>query len=159
MSHSYDFCKRRCADKDVCGFYDRKWDDVSEYPFVGVIKKELPLRYVLKGDGITVSVEIYYNPNADFQYFTSYSATTDGTMIFDLDAMKKLCDMVVFCETYFKEAGAPHNGSHITYTVGDFVVIREYGKEFATKEKPWLRERLTVMLPIRYEVREGVERT
>lgn len=154
MSRSYDFCKKRCADQALCGFYDRKWDDVQEYPFIAAPGRKPPYSGKLKADDMGISIDILFDPNADFQYFTSYVAYTDGTMIFELEAMQKLFNRLLQCGTYFNKMEAPHDGAHITYTVGNFVVVREYGKEFAPKEKPWMTERLTVMLPINYQIEE-----
>ena len=44
------------------------------------------------------------------------------------------------------------NGYSIIYTVGDFVLAEELSDEFATKDKPWMKSRFTVMLPIRFNV-------
>lgn len=152
MSKSYDFCKALCQDKERCKFYDRKWDDVSEYSFIDIFKNEFPLHCILKSDNVKIFVDVIYDSSADFQYFTSYAAYTDGTTVFELEAMQEIFSRLVQCGTYFNKADAPHNGAHITYTVGNFVVIREYGKEFSPPDKPWMSERLTVMLPIKYDI-------
>lgn len=157
MSKSYNFCKALCHNKERSGFYDRKWDYVSEYSFIDIFKNKLPLHYILKSDNIKISVDVIHNPSADFQYFTSYVARTDGTMIFELEAMQEIFNRLAQCGTYFNKAVAPHNGAHVTYTVGNFVVVREYGKEFSPPDKPWMSERLTVMLPIKYEIEDREE--
>ena len=154
MSKSYNFCKALCHDKERCGFYDRKWDDVSEYSFIDVFKNKLPLHHTLKSDNVKISIDVIYDPSADFQYFTSYVAQTDGTMIFELKAMQEIFSRLAQCGTYFNKMDAPHNGAHISYTVGNFIVVREYNKEISLPEKPWMSERLTVMLPIKYEIRD-----
>ena len=43
-------------------------------------------------------------------------------------------------------------GYSIIYTVGDFVLAEEFGDEFATKEKPWMKSKFTAMLPIKFDV-------
>lgn len=157
MSKSYDFCKELCHDKERCGFWDRKWDDVSEYSFIDIFKNELPLHHILKSDNVKISVDVIYDPSADFQYFTSYVTQTDGTMFFELEAMQEILSRLAQCRTYFSRMDAPHNGAHISYTVGNFVLVREYDTENSPSDKPWMSERLTVMLPIKYEIRDREE--
>lgn len=152
MSKSVNFCKALCADKERCGFYDRKWDSVQEYPIIAVTGKKPPYSGRLKSDSIEILVDIIFDPDADFQYFTSYVAYTDGTMVFELEAMQEIFNRLIQCNTYFNKFLPPHDGAHITYTVGNFVVVREYGNEFAQPDKPWMTERLTVMLPIVYNI-------
>ena len=40
-------------------------------------------------------------------------------------------------------------GDHIQYTLGNFVVLHEFG-DFST----WMRSRVTVLLPIKYDKQE-----
>lgn len=35
---------------------------------------------------------------------------------------------------------------------GNFVLAEEFGDQFATKEKPWMKSRFTAMLPIKFNV-------
>lgn len=37
----------------------------------------------------------------------------------------------------------------VSFEVGNFVFAEEYGEQFATEEKPWMKCRFTVMLPIK----------
>ena len=37
----------------------------------------------------------------------------------------------------------------VEYIVGNFVVLIEYDGDFVPADKPWMRERTTVLLPIK----------
>lgn len=42
----------------------------------------------------------------------------------------------------------------ILFGVGDFVFVEEHVERFSTKEKPWIKSRFTVMLPIKCDFEE-----
>lgn len=105
-------------------------------------------------DGAKAKIKIHvdYDPTENFEYFTYSSIRHDGTLIFVKEAIDNCMSKVLLCGTYDINKRAPFDGCTIKYTIGDFVVLNEYGKQFSTKEKPWMQQRTTVFLPIKYEI-------
>ena len=108
--------------------------------------------------------EVYYDSNADFNYFSMNRNCNDGTLIFDMEAMQQVLMKVLSCQTYNKAVLVEvpddmefFNTHHFKYTVGDIVLCQEYSNEFGTKEKPWIKRRTTALLPIKFEVVENGE--
>lgn len=101
-------------------------------------------------------VHLIYNPNADFEYFTSVVSTHDGTLLFVEESIKRCIDNVLHLQTYNVKKGFPKmlNGAEFMFTMGDVVVINECDSKFAPKEKPWMQERTTVMIPLIYDFKE-----
>ena len=155
MSKSFDFCIEKVQDPGRSTIADRDYSEAFEVPLYTVFEYFKDKKVLNLGDE-SLSVTITYDPDADFQYFTNVSSTHDGTLMFVIDNMVACLNKVLHLETYYSPAGCPKNfdGAEIYYTVGNFVVCNEYGEQFATKEKPWIEERTTVMLPIAYSFRE-----
>lgn len=104
------------------------------------------------GKYVTRNIEIVFDKNADFEYFTSDSCTHDGTYYFVMECMYNCAKNVVTGSTYSTSKKEPFDGCKIKYTIGNFVVLNEFDDKFRTDEKPWLQERTTVLLPLKYEV-------
>lgn len=106
-------------------------------------------------DGVQAKIRIHvnYNTTEDFEYFTYSSIRHDGTMLFIKEAIDDCMSKVLSGRTYNANKQAPFDGCTINYTIGNFVVLNEYGERFSTKEKPWMQQRTTVFLPIKYEIR------
>lgn len=102
-----------------------------------------------------ISVKVTYDPDADFKYFTTSSSRHDGTMLFVCKNIDDCLKKILSLQTYDASFGMPKNANNYNYfyTIGDIVVVNEYGRHFATDEKPWMQQRTTVMIPIvfRYE--------
>lgn len=162
MGKSLDFIKERVS---FGGSYGISMDVLSkaiEESFIDVLNsvphlKELSdknnIKLVLTGDDNKKrSVIIKYNPDADFDYFTTESCTCDGTLYFMNTVINEVLNNVFTSATYNKSV-APENYENnlwdydMEYIVGDFVIMDEFG-EFGTTEKPWLQSRFTAMLPL-----------
>ncbi len=157
MSTSLDFCKLVAQDASRSIYADRSWKNALEY-----IKTETIFDELLQGnrelqvDGTTdegkkccFKVSLSSDANADFDYFTSDSCVHDGTLYFIREAMNRCVQRVCFAQTYNKNVGEPQNGDSIKYVIGNFVILNEYDGDFVPADKPWMRERTTVLLPIK----------
>ena len=163
-SKSLDFVKQRIESGLVDGIpKDIRFDSMSKVNFLefcrerNIINKdktyrETKCKVVDREEYMTQIIQ--YNPDADFQYFTMARCRCDGTMLFYLDLMLECIDNMLEFYTWYKEIEIPKEliGVTLKYTVGDFVLAEEFGDQFTTKEKPWMRSRFTVMLPIKCEV-------
>lgn len=100
------------------------------------------------------SVRVSFDENADFDYFTFDREVGVGTSAFVQWLLEEIALKVIGLRTAHQpkiEKGLS-TFKDIFWTVGNFVVVPEYDKALATKEKPWLRERVTVLLPLKMDV-------
>lgn len=112
----------------------------------------------VNGEEITgdLVINICHDENSDFEYFTMEQCVCDGTLIFMSELVERVFLKVLHCQTVNSEK-VPSNFKNdpfnyeICYTVGNFVICDEYGN-FGTEEKPWMKSRFTVMLPIKFDV-------
>lgn len=162
---SLDYIKQRISD-GTTGLTDCNYDSMTEVNTVNIYEKIYDTRKLEHGLTLKSFIderkcaEVYYDPNADFNYFSMSRNSNDGTLIFDLEAMKYALIKVLVCQTYNKAVVSEpvdmdfFNTHYFKYTVGDIVLCQEYGEEFSTEEKPWMRRRTTALLPIKFEVFE-----
>lgn len=159
MSKSLEFCKRIVSNKDRSFFADRDWTNAieidSEKIFTNVLKdcRNWLIRRELE-DGTKIDITIYLtiNPEAEFDYFTSSSSVHDGTLVFKLELINDYICNVICGKTYNKNMGEPKSNNTVHYIVGNLVVLNEYDMDhnkICSKDKPFLCERTTVLLPIR----------
>lgn len=157
MSYSYDFCKERIKSKDVSGYDDIDFSKATEYN----IQNDFPVDYFDEREyeivtGGKIKTKIIYNPDCkQFQYFTSKRLYTDGTVCFVIETIYDLLRRVFICDTYYKPIGVPRDNEYIIYTIGNPVIVEEINNKFAPEGKPWMTDRVTVMLPIFFERRSG----
>lgn len=162
MGKSLEFVKERIASGQCNGMENNKYESMIEqdirelftvitYTKDGTILIDVPY---LKGDKTYFNVIIKHDPDADFEYFTMQRCNCDGTFVFFQDLMGECIDKMIHLKTcnVNKEIPKDLTGYSIIYTVGDFVLAEEFGDEFATKEKPWMKSRFTAMLPIKFDV-------
>lgn len=104
-----------------------------------------------------VLIEIVYNENEAFEYFTKESCVCDGTFFYSELSMKIL-EKIIQLRTWNQDKMIDtkcvdeHKKLHFKYTIGDFVYTSEIDKNLGTKDKPWLTNRQTVMLPIKCDL-------
>lgn len=151
------FCKAVAKDASRSSYANRGWDNaIEDLETVAIFDEFLHgIRdFFLEGkvDGeteICFDVSISFDANADFDYFISCSCIHDGTLFFIRDTMDRCVRKVCFAQTYNKNLRAPESGDSIKYVVGNFVVLTEYDGGFVPVDKPWMRERTTVLLPVK----------
>lgn len=157
MSNSLNFVKKIGKDPSRSDWVDRNWDNATEIDSSTIFKKELlQLKRVINytdGSMDSCNIEVKIDRDTEFQYCASETCLSDGSLIYLQALIDNIYNRVVSGETFYKPFGMPEKPKQISYTVGDFVVLTEYGEKFATAEKPWLTERLTVMLPIKVEIK------
>lgn len=156
MSKSFDFCIEKASDPERSTIADRDFAKALEAPLYSVLEY-FKDKKVLSFGNDNLSVTITYDPDADFQYFTYSCSTHDGTLMFVMQNMAECLNRVLHLKTCYSPTGYPTklDGAEIHYTIGNFVVCNEYDEQFATKEKPWMLERTTVLLPIKYSFKDG----
>lgn len=99
------------------------------------------------------TITIKNDIDVDFEYFALESRTCDGTLSFYFNLMGVIFEKLARSLIYNKKT-LPSDWKenfwnyNVEYVVGDFVLNEEFGN-FGTEEEPWLRSKITVMLPIK----------
>lgn len=161
MSYSLDFCREVASNPLRSFFSDRDWSKAieiieTEKTFDKFLNRARSL--TIKGktedeNDIILNVNLFFDDKADFDYFISDSFISDGTLLFREEAIINLIQKVCTGSTYNKNVGEPQSGDKIEYTVGNFVILNEHDGSFVSTDKPWLRERTTVLLPLKMEIK------
>ena len=156
MSYSLEFCRQRASNPNISYCSNRDWDGAVEHNITTLLDNILhgTRKYKLTGhldDGSKVSydVNITINPDGDFDYFTSDSFISDGTFLFWAECVDGLLMKVFSLETYNKELGAPPNGCTVNLVIGNVVSCAEYDGDWIPDDKKWMRERVTMLLPLK----------
>ncbi|EOS48293.1 hypothetical protein C810_01383 [Lachnospiraceae bacterium A2] len=167
---SLEFVKKR-IESGVCnGMEKDKYNHLYEVDFLKIseqikfsntvkvsenlLEVELPFK---DNKGTTISVT--RNTEAEFDYMTVERCRCDGTFVFFIDLCKKILEKILKGETCYspkipKDAKEKLYKYNIRFEVGNFIFAEEYGEDFTTKEKPWMKSRFTVMLPIKCDFAE-----
>ena len=151
MSHSYDFCISRVSNPNFSNYSDLDWTKAKEYNYESLYTKRIPDGEYAYDDDIAFNFK--YNPNADFQYFTSIQFVHDGTLLFISYGVQELINRIYSAATYNKLIGEPQKNKIASYIYGNSIILNEYGA-FGTENKPWLSERTTILIPIEYHLED-----
>ena len=156
MSYSLEFCRQRASNPNISSYSDRDWDGAVEHDISSLLDNVLcgHRKYQLTGhldDGreVLYYVNITIDPNGDFDYFTSDSFISDGTFLFWADCIDGLLRKVLSLGTYNKELGMPPNGCTVNLIIGNAVSCAEYDGDLVPADKKWMRERTTILLPLK----------
>lgn len=167
---SLDFVKERIASGKTA-LTDIKWSrDFIEVDFKLIYKNLFGVDFPNKGTSLKhediLVAEFIYDPNADFNYFATSKRIHDGTLLFVYKTFADLYNSVFTCCTYNKEVIEKlkmheknpnfYKKYHFKYTVGDIVCGTEIDGDYVPKDKKWMRERTTAMLPIKFEIVENI---
>lgn len=160
MSKSLDYCVKRASNKSLSSLSDRNWNNAVEWYkieeifdiYLGGLRQ-----YDLRGrdntgNDIHFNVELSFDSNADFDYFTAETCVHDGTLIFIHQLVERCVAKVCQVSTFNINVGQPMDGDKIKYTIGNLIVLNECGEKFAPNNKPWMCERATVLLPLKMEI-------
>lgn len=97
-----------------------------------------------------IKISLKYDSFNNFKpdYFHHSSSLTDGTLIF-IEYTIIDCINSVIGSLPKKLEHQTNNFDSIEYIIGDAFIATEYGN-FGTKEKPWLQERITCYIPVKF---------
>lgn len=151
MSKSLDFVKQRYGNAD--------WTQAIEYDardrFNYALRETIPNidfeKTILRAesDGKHYDVHFHFDPDADFDYCTIEQSVNDSTLAFAVELFKKAVAKVISLQTCYKpyEHG---NFEEVYWTIGNFIYL---GETCEPQGKPWLTYRMTVLLPLKMEVK------
>ena len=159
MSKSFEWVKARASNPNVSGLADRDWNKAVEYDAFTIFKKSIygesenGVVYI-SVDGKQFCVHFLFDANAEYDYFTGATELNDGTFFFESAMCLNIADKVCTLQTVNKEKIAHGiNFSNVYWTIGNFAVLSENGDKFASRDKPWMKTRLTAVLPLKMEVK------
>ena len=162
---SLEFVKKRIASGVCNGMENNKYEHMNEIDFPTIaskikfnecveISENLWKTKLLFENGETTEISVKHNSNAQFDYFSTESFCCDGTLLFMLELCEKVLNRILTGQSCYipkipKDAGEKPYNYDISFEVGNFVFAEEYGEQFATEDKRWMKSRFTVMLPIK----------
>lgn len=159
----------RCSDD----FILEEFEDAACYSPFDVMSEKIrnyvvdnSMRVIFHGKSINgdigeSNVVIRYDPNVDFDYFTSDICVHDGTLLFLQEGMYNILNRILSVGTYNISDQPDNWDSHFwdydyEYTIGDFVVVNNFSVMNTTKEKPWAMDKQIIALPLKWKyVRKG----
>jgi hypothetical protein len=116
------------------------------------IKEEQPEKLPLKENVYYTLDNVKYNKemNDSYEYHIVRSCACDGTLYFYWELMYEILEELTNMSSCFDKRTMPEitKIKAINYEIGDFKLESEYGN-FGTKEKPWMRCRFIVSLPVK----------
>lgn len=129
-------------------------DKVKFNEYVKVFDGLWEVEFLVRGTGETVKLSVKYNSDAEFDYFSSKSCLCDGTFAFFINLCEEIFERILSGQSVYmpktpEEAKKSPQNYDICFEVGNFVFAEEYGEQFAPEDKPWMKSRFTVMLPIK----------
>lgn len=156
MSKSLEFCKTRASNPEISCWSNRNWDNAKELdvlPFINECLGDLR-QYHLSGlylddEELQYDISFTIDPNGEFDYFTSDSFMSDGTLLFEGESIHKLINRVLWLRTYNKNYGIPVNGCNVCYTIGNIVILHEFDGDWVPEDKKWMDMRTTILLPLK----------
>lgn len=159
MSKSLEYIKRRIEEGNCKNMSQEEFTNMNVAPLNSLCDKlsvgETIVLAITK-DEDRVIADLTYNPDADFDYFTTENCVCDGTLVFMNELMAKILKKIESLNTCYSpvlEGLTPEDIVNyiIHYEVGDFVT-NSHIIEPPDKDKPWMCDRFTVMLPIKFTI-------
>lgn len=166
MGKSLEFVKQRIATGECNGMENNEWKRLNEVPFMDIYnfdikeKRILPYAceygYKIDNKDKIFTITLNYDPETEFQYFSTNQCVCDGTLMFEIYNMIDIIAKIFKFETYYSPSLPDDFEKYpwrydLVYTVGDFVDGMEINDKFAPEDKPWMTCRFTAMLPIKME--------
>lgn len=171
-NRSLNFVRETISSGRCNGMENDKYEYMSEIDFSAIASKiqfnelvevseNLWKTKLLFDNGEIIQISIKHNPDAKFDYFSTESCYCDGTLLFAIELCKKIFNKILVGKSCYmpkitKDIEEKPYRYNVHFEVGDFVLAEECGRQFATKENPWIKSRFTVMLPIKCDFIENI---
>lgn len=155
---SLEYVRKRIKEGNCCNMPVEEFKDMYAIPFKSYFLEDCGDYMILavRKDSDDILADLTYSPDTEFNYFITESCVCDGTLMFINELMtnilKKIGQLQTGYAPAFEEISQDelNNGNYIIhYEVGDFVA-NSCIIEPPYKDKPWMRDRFTVMLPVKF---------
>lgn len=158
MNKSLEYVKKRIEDDTCNNMTTEEFSDMGVTPlkFFFENRSEGTITLASIKDTNEVIADLRYDPEADFNYFITETCVCDGTLMFMKELMSKILVKIQNLGTCYQPA-IDHikpdviDNYKVHYVVGDFIT-NSYIVESPDKDKPWMCDKFTVMLPVKFSL-------
>lgn len=158
MGNSLEYIKKRIEEGSCYDMSMEEFRDMHEIPFKSCFPEGCEDYMVISTvkDGDRVFADLTYSPNAEFNYFITETCVCDGTLTFMTELAINIIERIWRLETCYAPAFYEVSEKElivddyaIHYEVGDFVA-NSHMVEPPDKSKPWMCDKFTMMLPVKF---------
>ena len=159
---SLEYVRKRIEEGNCHNMPVEEFKDMYTIPFKAYFLESRGDYMILavRKDSDDILADLTYSPDTEFNYFITESCVCDGTLIFMNELMMNILKKIGQLQTCYAPAlegisqEELNNGNYmIHYEVGDFVV-NSCIIEPPYKDKPWMCDRFTVMLPVKFTIKK-----
>lgn len=158
MEKSLEYIKKRIEEGNCYNMSMEEFQDMYEIPFKSCFLEGHGdyMIIAVRKDSDKVLADLTYEPDAEFNYFITETCVCDGTLMFMINLMTRILQKIGQLKTGYAPAIAEitedsFNDYNLHYYVGDFVA-NSYIVEPPDKDKPWMCDKFTVMLPVKFTI-------
>ena len=158
INKSLEYIKHRLQSGNCNNMSLEEFQDMHVIPFKSYFLEDPGDHIILALRDNETLADLTYSPNTEFNYFITDSCVCDGTLMFMRDLMTNILKKIGQLQTCYAPALNAaiikdiNNGkSIIHYEVGDFIT-NAYMVEPPDIDKPWMCDRFTVMLPVKFTI-------
>ena len=161
MGKSLEYIKNRIEEGNCNDMSMEEFQDMCEIPFKSYFSEGCGdyIIIAIKKDSDEVLSDLTYEPDAEFNYFITETCVCDGTLMFMNKLMTRILQKIGQLKTCYAPAVVEITSDNVNdyilhYHVGDFVA-NSYIVEPPYKDKLWMCDRFTVMLPVKFTIEKG----
>ena len=156
MNKSLEYIKKRIVEGSCNNITIEEFSNMSWLSSKFAIKSDTETDIIATTQDGDIIADLKYNPDAEFNYFTTETCVCDGTLAFVKELIDKIMYKIRTLNTYYAPMfeNIPEDKLDeykMSYEIGDFV-INSYIIEPPDKTKLWLCDKFTVMLPIKFTI-------
>lgn len=158
MGKSLEYIKKRIEEGNCNDMSMKEFQDMYEIPFKSYFLEDDKDYMVIatRKDRDGVFADLTYEPDAEFNYFITETCICDGTLMFMAELIMKIMQKIVQLKTCYAPAIKDitennFNNYILHYYVGDFIA-NSYIVEPPDKNRLWMCDKFTVMLPVKFMV-------
>ena len=156
---SLEYIKKRIEEGNCYNMPVEEFGDMYTIPLKSYFSEDCGDYIILaRKDSGDILADLTYSPDAEFNYFITESCVCDGTLIFMNELMANILKKIGQLQTCYVPALEEisleeiNNGGYIIhYEIGDFVA-NSCIIEPPHKDKPWMCDRFTMMLPVKFTI-------
>lgn len=160
VNKSLEYVRKRIEEGNCRNMSVEEFKDMYTIPFKSYFLEGRGDYMILaiRKDSDDILADLTYSPDAEFNYFVTESCVCDGTLMFMNELMTNILKKIGQLQTCYAPAlegisqEEINNGNYmIHYEVGDFVA-NSCIVEPPYKDKLWMCDRFTVMLPVKFTI-------
>ena len=157
---SLEYIRKRIEEDNYRNMPVEEFKDMYAIPFKSYFLEGRGDYMILsvRKDSDDILADLTYSPDTEFNYFITESCVCDGTLMFMNELMTNILKKIGQLQTCYAPAlkGISQeefeNGNYIFhYEVGDFVAS-SFIVDPPDKDKLWMCDRFTVMLPVKFTI-------